>query len=158
MDDSGELGQFVLTGSHQLELREAVSQSLAGRTGILHLLPLSIGELAEAGISFDSFPEYLFNGFLPHVYDKNQRPSRAYSSYYQSYVERDPLVGSLFENLVVLEALKSRYNKGLVSNLYFFRYARRNEIDLLFNSGSEMTGIEIKSASTYPSVFMMMRD
>jgi predicted AAA+ superfamily ATPase len=41
-------GQYVLTGSHQLLLREAVTQSLAGRTGILHLLPLSIAELSQA--------------------------------------------------------------------------------------------------------------
>jgi predicted AAA+ superfamily ATPase len=45
VDDEGINGRFVLTGSHQLELRAAISQSLAGRTGILHLLPLSIKEL-----------------------------------------------------------------------------------------------------------------
>ena len=46
-------GQFVLTGSHQLLLREAVTQSLAGRTGILHLLPLAIAELHQAKIDFE---------------------------------------------------------------------------------------------------------
>ena len=53
-------GQFVLTGSHQLVLREAITQSLAGRTTILNLYPLSINELSEAGIS-------LFNGRRPHL-------------------------------------------------------------------------------------------
>jgi hypothetical protein len=66
-----------------------------------------------------------------------------------SQVTRDPLVGNLFENLVVLEALKTRYNQGLTPNLYFFRDSHGNEIDLLVKSGSQLTGIEIKAASTW---------
>ncbi|MEQ9824574.1 MAG: AAA family ATPase [Puniceicoccaceae bacterium] len=42
MDERKQVGQFILTGSHQLALREAISQSLVGRTGILKLLPFSI--------------------------------------------------------------------------------------------------------------------
>lgn len=82
-------GQFVLTGSHQLELKQAVTQSLAGRTRILNLLPLSSHELSIAKIKFDFFEEYAFRGFLPRIYDQNQRPTQAYSNYYQTYVERD---------------------------------------------------------------------
>jgi uncharacterized protein len=89
VDEVGVNGQYVLTGSHQLELRQAISQSLAGRTGVLHLLPLSISELTAAGIEFDSFEAYLFHGFLPRVHDQKQRPHIAYASYYQTYVERD---------------------------------------------------------------------
>ena len=48
VDERSENGQFVLTGSHQLELSASISQSLAGRTGILHLLPLTISELSAA--------------------------------------------------------------------------------------------------------------
>jgi predicted AAA+ superfamily ATPase len=51
-------GRFVLTGSHQLSLREAISQSLAGRTAILHLHPLSIYELERAGIRFEDFEAF----------------------------------------------------------------------------------------------------
>ena len=57
VDEEKSNGRFVLTGSHQLELRQAVSQSLAGRTGILNLLPFSIGELQAAGIRFDTFEQ-----------------------------------------------------------------------------------------------------
>jgi len=48
VDEAQLNGQFVLTGSHQLALREAITQSLAGRTSILNLLPLSIAELKGA--------------------------------------------------------------------------------------------------------------
>ncbi|HEY7802966.1 MAG TPA: AAA family ATPase, partial [Orrella sp.] len=89
VDDNKSNGQFVLTSSHQLQLRESVSQSLAGRTGILHLLPLSIAELTHAGIAFDDASAYLFQGFLPRFYDQQQRPHIAYASYFQNYVERD---------------------------------------------------------------------
>jgi len=64
-------------------------------------------------------------------------------------VIRDPLVGNLFENLVVLEALKIRYNQGLTPNLYFYRDSHGNEIDLLYKSGSQLTGVEIKAAATW---------
>jgi len=246
-------GQFVLTGSHQLLLREAVTQSLAGRTGILHLLPLSIAELSDASIAFDTPSDYLFQGFLPRIYDQSQRPHTAYANYFQTYVERDvrqliklkdivlfekfmkllagragqvlnyqslsndvgvdgmtikswlsileasyvifrlppyfenfgkrviktpkiyftdtgllcyllgierveqvgrdPLIGNLFENLVVLEALKARYNRGLTPNLYFFRDSQGHEIDLLHKQGSELIGVEIKAASTWSASF-----
>ena len=54
VDQEKQNGRFVLTGSHQLQLREAISQSLAGRTAILNLLPLSIDELASALIHLKS--------------------------------------------------------------------------------------------------------
>lgn len=68
-------------------------------------------------------------------------------------VRRDPLVGQLFENLVVLEALKARLNRALKPNLYFFRDSHGNEVDLLHKSGAELTGIEIKSAATWHASF-----
>ena len=253
VDKIDEAGQFVLTNSHQLQLREAITQSLAGRTSVLQLLPLSIEELGGAGVHFENVADYLFKGALPRVYAKNLRPHTAYANYYQTYVERDvrqliqlkdvslfekfmkllagrvgqlinyqslandvgvdaktirhwisilessyvvfplppyfenfgkravkspkyyftdtgllcylldintatqvsrdPLIGALFENLVVLEALKTRHNQGLKANLYFFRDAQGNEIDLFFASGAAYTGIEIKSASTWNSSF-----
>ncbi|NDV61362.1 ATP-binding protein [Puniceicoccales bacterium CK1056] len=242
-------GQYVLTGSHQLSLREAISQSLAGRTAILNLLPFSISELKAADIQFDRFEDYCFTGFLPRIYEESQRPTTAYSNYYQTYIERDvrqliqlkdaslfeklikllagrtgqvldysslandvgvdaktvrhwisileasfivfklspyfenfgkrvikspkyyftdvgllcfllgiresdqisrdPLVGQIFENLVVIECLKSRYNKGTLPDLYFFRDNKGNEVDLVAQSGRALKAIEIKSASTF---------
>ena len=88
VDEEEQCGRFILTGSHQLRVREAVSQSLAGRTAILNLLPLSISELVVAGFEFDSFEEYAFRGFLPRIYARSLRPTTAYSNYYQTYVER----------------------------------------------------------------------
>ena len=89
VDESHQNGQFVLTGSHQLALREAITQSLAGRTSILNLYPFSIAELRDAGIVFATPWDYIYQGFLPRIYDQNQRPTQAYSNYYQTYIERD---------------------------------------------------------------------
>jgi len=50
VDEKNEKGMFILTGSHQLDLNHAITQSLAGRTALLHLLPFTIGELDGAGI------------------------------------------------------------------------------------------------------------
>ncbi|MDH4042569.1 MAG: DUF4143 domain-containing protein, partial [Gammaproteobacteria bacterium] len=64
-------------------------------------------------------------------------------------VARDPLVGQLFENLVVVECLKTRANQGKTPNLYFFRDSNGNEVDILFESGRELVAIEVKSSATY---------
>lgn len=249
VDEEQINGRFVLTGSHQLKLREAVNQSLAGRTAIINLLPFSIQELLAAGIEFDRFEEYAFQGFLPRIYDQSQRPTTAYSNYYQTYVERDvrqlinlkdltlfekflkllagrtgqlidysslandvgvdaktiknwlsileasflvfklpayfenfgkrvikapkyyftdvgllcfllgirspdqisrdPLVGSIFENLVIVECLKARYNQGELPDLYYFRDSKGNEVDLVAQTGRTLTTVEVKSASTF---------
>ncbi len=249
VDEENKPGRFVLTGSHQLRLHEAVSQSLAGRTAILHLMPLSILELRDAGFQFDRFEEYCIRGFLPRIYDQSLRSTPAYSNYYQTYVERDvrqlirlkdftlfeklmkllagrvgqvmdytslandvgidsktvrnwlsimeasyilfklppffenfgkriikapkyyftdvglltfllglskpdqvtrdPLVGAIFENLVVLECLKARFNRGQMAELYYFRDSNRNEVDLIVRDGRDLKAIEIKAAQTF---------
>ena len=254
VDEHQSSGRFVITGSHQLQLREAISQSLAGRTAILNLLPLSIEELAVAGITFDHFSDYLFRGFLPRVHNLNQRPATAYANYFQTYVERDvrqlltlrdaavfekflrllagrtgqlinmeslgndtgidaktikhwlsvleasfiifklppffenigkrlvkspkyyfwepgllsflldirnpsqvmrdPLVGSLFENLVIVEAMKAITHRGQRPNLHFYRDNHNQEIDLLFKRDGRQIGIEIKSSATLQSSFL----
>ena len=64
-------------------------------------------------------------------------------------IARDPLRGSLFENLVVIEALKQRANAGLPPNLWFLRTADGFEIDLLRSSARELRPIEVKSAVTW---------
>ena len=88
VDERKEEGHFILIGSHQLEFRQATTQSLAGRTGLLTLLPLSIAELDAAGLGSQSPWETIFKGFLPRIYDRKIRPSNAYANYYQTYVER----------------------------------------------------------------------
>lgn len=63
-------------------------------------------------------------------------------------ISRDPLRGNLFENLVITEALKYRFNQGRRSNLYFYRDSKGNEVDLMFSSGSDLFPVEIKSGMT----------
>ena len=62
-----------------------------------------------------------------------------------------PLRGPLFENAVVVEALKHRFNRGLRSNLSFFRDTRGLECDLLYENGNGLGAIEIKSGATIAS-------
>lgn len=84
---SNKTGLYVLTGSHQLELHQAISQSLAGRTAILTLLPLSLAELSQTiKLSLD---ELLLTGFYPRIYQKKLNPTEAYRYYFQTYIERD---------------------------------------------------------------------
>lgn len=241
-------GSFILTGSHQLALNEAISQSLSGRTALLRLLPLSINELSQAGFKTER-DELISSGFLPGVYNNKLNPFKAYRNYFQTYVERDlkqlikirellhfenfmrilagrtaqvlnlhsisndlgvssttlaqwlsvleasfiiirifpyyenfgkriikspkvyfsetglvsyllgiespgqvpthPLLGHLFENMVVVDAIKTRLNRGEDHNIYFFRDNNKNEVDIIFKQSESLVPVEIKSAATY---------
>ena len=88
VDNNNKKGQFILTGSHQPELKANISQSLAGRTAIITLLPLSIGELNSAGIVLER-DEYIYRGFMPRIYSENVSPNYLYQNYYATYVDRD---------------------------------------------------------------------
>ncbi|MCB1827567.1 MAG: ATP-binding protein, partial [Coxiellaceae bacterium] len=88
VDEKEEHGLFILTGSHQLSLQEGISQSLAGRTGMLHLLPLSLSEIKTKVRNF-SLEEQLFYGGYPKIYKQNISPQRFYRDYVQTYLERD---------------------------------------------------------------------
>jgi len=88
VDEAGREGMYILTGSHQLELHEALAQSLAGRTAILELLPLSISELKAAKFLL-STDELLVGGFFPRIYNKGLEPVQAYRDYVKTYIERD---------------------------------------------------------------------
>ena len=88
VDENKSPGQYILTGSHQPLLSESVTQSLAGRTGILRLLPLSIPELASAGIELTR-DEYLHRGFMPRLYDTPLDAKNLYRDYFATYVEKD---------------------------------------------------------------------
>jgi len=252
VDEHNSAGQFILTGSDQLQLSEEITQSLAGRTAILKLLTFSISELLDAGISHTR-DEWIAKGFLPRIYDQKLEPFKAYGNYLETYVERDlrkqinirnlatfeaflkllagrvgqvlnlqslsndlgvssptiqqwisileasfvvfriypyyknfgkriikspklyftevglavyllgiqnkeqvsrdPLLGGIFENLVVADILKSRLNAGLPPNLYFFRDSNGNEVDLVIEENRSLTAVEIKSAMTYKESF-----
>lgn len=253
VDETDQKGMFILTGSHQAQLHSAVSQSLAGRTTLLRLLPLSLQEMRLANIS-DPFEEILLKGGYPKIYKEDLPVSNAYSSYFQTYVERDvrellqvkdliqferfikltasrigqlinyaslasdvgvsavtirewiavleatyvlvrlepyfenfgkrqikspkiyftdtglachllgidtteqlkkdSLYGNLFENWAVVELMKARYNQALDPRLYFYRDVSGKEVDLLFQRGSRLLPIEIKSNKTFSSSFL----
>ncbi len=65
-----------------------------------------------------------------------------------SHVEVHPLRGNLFENLVVAELLKYRYNRGKRNNLNFYRDHQGNEVDVIYNIANQVLPIEIKAAET----------
>lgn len=252
-DNATQSGQYILTGSHQVRLHETVSQSLAGRTALLSLLPLSIEELKANNAATIDRDSLIYRGFMPRIYQENINPTRLYRNYFQTYIERDvrqminvksliafenfmrllagrigqvvnlhslagdvgvssstlkewlsvleasfvifrlppyfenfgkriikspkifftevglaayllgietaeqvsrdPLRGNLFENMVVIEALKSRLNAGADPNLFFFRDSKGYEVDLIFKKGRQLVPVEIKSAMTFNSGF-----
>jgi len=88
VDEKQKEGMFILTGSHQVALHEALSQSLAGRTAILELLPLSMNELANEGFEL-SANELLLTGCYPRIYQKQLNPTKMYADYVKTYLERD---------------------------------------------------------------------
>ena len=250
VDVSKQKGEFILTGSHQLELNAAISQSLAGRVAILHLLPLSLEEMMMSGIN-KNLDATLYEGCYPRVHADLLNPTKTYASYVRTYIERDirmilqvhnldlfqkfmmltasrvgqifnkdnlagevgvtsktighwlsileacyivyrlppyfesfgkravkspkiyfcdvglvayllgietveqmardPLRGNLFENLVVNELMKARFNRGLDPRLYFYQVTSRIEVDLIYQRGHELIPIEVKSSRTYNS-------
>mgnify|MGYP001076582411 FL=1 len=78
--------QFILTGSSNFLLMEKISQTLAGRTAVLHLLPFSLQELEPLA---DSYENLIFKGQYPRIYDRAIPPTDFYPSYIQTYVDRD---------------------------------------------------------------------
>ncbi len=249
-DDIGRNSLFVLTGSEQFRLSDTISQSLAGRTALLCLLPFSLDERKRAGAS-RRVDDILYSGCYPRIHDQRLEPRQALGDYFETYVERDvrrigeirnltsfrrfvrlcagrvgqllnlaslgddagvshttarhwisileasyvvfqlppffanirkrlikspklyfydvglasyligiehagqiathPLRGGLFENAVVAEAIKHRFNRGRRSNLSFFRDTRGLECDLLYEMGNRLGAIEIKSGATVTS-------
>jgi predicted AAA+ superfamily ATPase len=82
-------GYYILIGSHSFLMGQAISQSLAGRVGLLTLLPFSLGELNDNNLTANVVDETIYNGFYPRIFDENFPPSQLYSSYIQTYIERD---------------------------------------------------------------------
>lgn len=103
VDSTGRPGQFILSGSQNFLLMEKISQSLAGRCAILHLMPFSYPELIGQGVMNLRHPggenkplaapgnlfEMLVKGFYPRIHDRNLDPQDWLANYCQSYIERD---------------------------------------------------------------------
>lgn len=89
VDEDNKPGYFVLTGSQDFSVNEAITQSLAGRVGIVTLLPLSIHELKKNNLLSSTLEEAVYTGGYPRVYEQNIVPTDFYPSYIRTYVERD---------------------------------------------------------------------
>ncbi|MGM0454469.1 MAG: ATP-binding protein [Thermodesulfobacteriota bacterium] len=253
VDQKQHNGMFILTGSHQPEVHQAVSQTLAGRTALLTLLPFSLPELRKYRSHWDAY-EMILKGAYPRLHQESLTPARFYNGYIQTYVERDvrtlinvkdlelfqrflmllagrvgqvvnyaslgndigvsgttiknwisvlkasfvvfelqpffeninkrvikspklyftdtglvshllgiettdqakrdPLRGGLYENLIILEILKSLYNRGRRPQLYFYRDTHGNEVDLIIKKQRQLIPVEIKSAETFTRNFL----
>ncbi|MBU4209953.1 ATP-binding protein [Patescibacteria group bacterium] len=89
-DEIGKNGMYVLSGSQNFLLMEKISQSLAGRVGILSLLPFGFEELKNSKIVFgNNLDSVLFTGFYPRIWDKKLNAFDWYINYVQTYLERD---------------------------------------------------------------------
>ncbi|MCC6413363.1 MAG: ATP-binding protein [Saprospiraceae bacterium] len=88
-DERGRTGEYILTGSQHFLLLEKITQSLAGRVGLLQLLPLSLQEMQTAGQKPATSELFVLNGCYPRIFDKNMAPSDFFPSYISTYVERD---------------------------------------------------------------------
>lgn len=89
VDEKNEMGQYILSGSHNFSLMESVSQSLTGRTAVLTLAPFSMNELDNANLLSKDTDEILYKGFYPAIYDRNIEPYEYFESYIDTYIERD---------------------------------------------------------------------
>ncbi len=88
-DEKGKTGEYILTGSQNFLLKQTISQSLAGRVFVSHLLPFSLHELRQAELLPENPNEAILKGFYPRLYDKDIEPALFYPSYNQTYLERD---------------------------------------------------------------------
>ena len=90
VDQTNKEGFFILTGSQQFELLSNISQSLAGRTALLTLLPFSIDEIyTQKESQALSIEDIIYKGFYPRIFDKNLNPTEASRFYCSTYIERD---------------------------------------------------------------------
>lgn len=90
VDKHRRKGQFILTGSQNFKLTQTVSQSLAGRTAMVQVLPFSFSELQKyKKFKFKSYDDLLWRGFYPRIVCENLNPSQALAFYVNTYVEKD---------------------------------------------------------------------
>ena len=89
VDERRRIGEFILTGSQQFGLMSNIAQSLAGRVGLLQLLPFSLAELKEGGMLPLTLDSAMFQGSYPALYDRPLAPGDWFPNYVSTYVERD---------------------------------------------------------------------
>jgi uncharacterized protein len=139
---SGQIGQLLNMSS------------LASEVGVdLKTIGSWIGVLEASFILFRLQPHHMnFNKRIvkmPKLYFYDTGLAAALLGIEKAdYLTMHPSRGSLFENMVIVDFLKNRYNRGRLSNLYFWRDNTGNEIDLLIDNGISQIPVEIKSGQT----------
>lgn len=138
-DQVDEPGQYLLSGSQDFLLLESITQSLAGRTALLNLFPLSRYELEKDGHAPRDVDSWLFDGAFPRLYRYRIDPTDFYPSYIQTYLERDV---RLQVNLGSLDAFQRfmRLCAGRVGNL------------LDIGNLAEETGVKADTAKRWLSI------
>jgi len=89
VDERRDHGRWVLSGSHNFQLHDAISQSLAGRTSVLELLPFTYGELRRLPGTPSKLDAVLLAGGYPRIHDRRLPPAEFHADYVRTYVERD---------------------------------------------------------------------
>ena len=113
VDERGKMADFILTGSQQFGLMSGISQSLAGRVGLVQLLPLSHSELDKAGKLVANAETMMCKGGYPALYQRSLSPEDWFANYITTYIERDvrQLVGvrdlMVFQRFVKMCAARS---------------------------------------------------
>jgi predicted AAA+ superfamily ATPase len=136
LDNTKEKGLFILTGSNNFLLQESISQTLAGRIGILNLLPFSIEELAKAKMLHKDDDELMIKGFYPPVYDQNIPTSDWCPNYIRTYIEKDVRQIKNITDLIVFE----RFIRLL---------AGRTGQELNSSSLAVETGVDVKTVQSW---------
>ena len=89
VDERKRMGEFILTGSQQFGLMSNIAQSLAGRSGLLQLLPFSLAELKEGKMLPATLDTAMLQGGYPPLYDRPVTPGDWFPNYVSTYLERD---------------------------------------------------------------------
>ncbi|MBU0678859.1 MAG: ATP-binding protein [Verrucomicrobia bacterium] len=139
VDESGAMGRYVLTGSQNFLLLEQISQSLAGRAAILHLMPFSSAEVDEVGLLESRLDEVLFKGLYPPLFDRPLQPADFYPSYVETYLERD------------VRSMKNIGNLALFRKFLLLSAGRTGQLLNMTSLGNE-TGVDHKTISSWLSV------
>lgn len=111
VDTTGEMGQFVLSGSQNFHLMQSITQSLAGRVALFKLLPFDFSEMRTAGFPLNDFAASMIRGFYPALFDRDIPSKVFYANYISTYVERD-----VSELLSVRDARQFRKFLGLCAS------------------------------------------
>ncbi len=136
LDNSPQKGMFILTGSNNLLLQQAITQSLSGRVGYFTLLPFSLTELNQPGMLPNADIDLMLKGFYPPIYDQQIPPQDWCPNYIRTYIERDVRQIKNITDLIVFE----RFMKIL---------AGRSGQELNLSNLSTEVGVEAKTIQSW---------